>query len=176
MIKHCMKKILLLLPPKIAHSIWFFRMHKKVMHWKNPKTYDEKIHWLTVYRLDKGYSKYADKYAVREYIEKCGFKELLVPLYGVWDTLEEIDFSKLPYPNIMKLTHGSGENFYSIMHSSEDKEEVIKKFSKGLKEDFAITNMEYHYHFIKPRIVCEKLLVDGEGKLTDYKVVCSKAL
>lgn len=173
-IKYLIRKFIICLPPKIAHSIWFFLRNKKIMHWKNPRTYDEKIHWLIVNRLDQKFSKYADKFEMRKYVEECGLGELLIPLYGVWESLEEVDFDKLPYPNIMKLTHGSGKNFYFVMHSPEEKELVKKKLAKGMKVDLSVIEMEYHYHFIRPRIICEKLLGSGKEKLTDYKVVCTK--
>lgn len=172
-VKLLLKKAAKHLPARFVHSILYGVYHKSWIHWSCPRTYDEKIHWLMTYRLDQHYSKYADKYEMRKYVAGCGYEDLLIPCYGVWDSIEEIDFEALPYPNIMKLTHGSGKDMYFIMHCPEEKCLVAERFSKWIKLDFSVKHMEYHYHYIKPRIICEKLLGDGKEPLTDYKVVCS---
>jgi len=161
------------LPPRFTHAIWYFLQHKKRMNWNEPSTYDEKIHWLMTYRLNKDYARYADKYEMRKYVKECGLERYLVTLYGIWNSLEDISFDKLPYPNIIKLTHGSGISTYYVMHSQKDKDACIGKLREGMKNDYSKKCMEYHYHFIKPRIICEELLGNGET-LTDYKIVCSK--
>lgn len=166
------KEILWKLPPKLAHSIIYGYKKKHLMHWKNPVTYDEKIHWLMVYVLTPEYGKYADKYKVREYVTDCGFADMLIPLYGVWNCVEDIDFLKLPYPNIIKLNNGSGPGYYQIMHSGDGSEQkaVTEKLSAALQSNFVKKHCEYHYASIPPKILCEKLL---DEPVTDYKFVCS---
>jgi hypothetical protein len=52
----------------------------------------------------------ADKYAVRLYLENKGFAGILNELYGVYNGVDEIDFSKLPKRFVIKATHGSSMN------------------------------------------------------------------
>lgn len=35
-------------------------------------------------------------------------KEYIIPLLGVWDSFDDIDFSKLPESFVLKTTHDSG--------------------------------------------------------------------
>lgn len=168
--------VLWMLPPRVAHSIIYYIGHKTRMNWKNPITYDEKIHWLIVNRLSAEHGVYADKYLVRDYIQKCGYEDLLVPLQGVWDSAEDIDFGTLEYPCIFKTTNGSGAISYSRMVENDETErrKVVLKMKKALALPVAKRNCEYHYADIRPRIICEKLLCGIDEQLTDYKFVCSR--
>lgn len=174
-----MSECLWRLPHKTAHSIIYRKQHGARMNWSNPVTYDEKIHWLMTYRLDKSYGKYADKYEVREYVKQCGCDDILIPLSGgVYNSADDIDFDALEYPCILKATHGSGMKCYEIVREGgldEDKVSAIrKKLNAALKTRHEKRHCEYHYASIKARIICEKLLGSGDEQLTDYKVVCSK--
>lgn len=169
------KNIMFMLPKKLAHTIKYYLENHKVLNWKHPQTYDEKIRWLIVNVYDKKYGKYADKYQVRDYVVKCGLEELLIPLLGVFESPKDIKYEKLPDRFILKATHGSGKDFYELCNKKDklDIKQINKKLMNALKCDFAKQNCEYHYHSINPQIICEKLLCDVEGeRLTDYKVVC----
>ncbi|KLI26996.1 ATP-grasp fold amidoligase family protein, partial [Brachyspira hyodysenteriae] len=63
---------------------------------ENPKTFNEKLQWLKLYYHDTLMTKCADKYAVREYIKETIGEEYLIPLIGVWDRVEDINFDSLP--------------------------------------------------------------------------------
>ncbi|WP_275041295.1 ATP-grasp fold amidoligase family protein, partial [Brachyspira hyodysenteriae] len=63
---------------------------------ENPKTFNEKLQWLKLYYHDPLMTICADKYAVREYIKETIGEEYLIPLIGVWDRVEDIDFNSLP--------------------------------------------------------------------------------
>lgn len=166
-------ELLFMLPHRIAHQLIYYRTHKSFINWNNPLTYDEKIHWIIANRLDASYSKYADKYLVREYVKNCGFEDMLIPLQGVWDNADDIDFDKLSYPNIFKVNNGSGTKCYHFMHSKEDADMTRKKMREAMKIDISKYACEYQYHYIKPKILCEKLIGEENQRLTDYKIVCS---
>ena len=51
------KEFLWKLPHKLAHSIIYFHKTKRCMNWKNPITYDEKLHWLMVHVLTSEYGR-----------------------------------------------------------------------------------------------------------------------
>ena len=80
----------------------------KKLNLDNPKTFNEKLQWLKLYNRKPEYTKMVDKYEVRKYIsEKIG-DEYLIPLIGVYDKFEEIDFDKLPEQFVIKCNHDSG--------------------------------------------------------------------
>src|SRR5699024_3313288 len=84
-----------------------FRMNKK-LNLDNPKTYNEKLQWLKLYDRNPKYTELVDKYEVRSYIEKTIGEEYLIPLLGVWDEVEEIEWGMLPNQFVLKATHDSG--------------------------------------------------------------------
>ena len=46
-----------------------------------------------------------DKYRVREYVIAMGFEDILTPLIGVWNSVEEIAFDMLPDKFVIKCNH-----------------------------------------------------------------------
>ena len=65
---------------------------------KNPKRYTEKLQYLRlfVYPKWKEVSVCASRDGVRNYVKDKGFADNLIPIYGVFDKFEDIDFDKLP--------------------------------------------------------------------------------
>ena len=77
----------------------------------NPKTFNEKLQWLKLNGRKPEYTIMADKYEVRQYVaEKIG-EEYLIPIVGVWDKFEDIDFDKIPNQFVLKPNHTSGNVF-----------------------------------------------------------------
>lgn len=112
-----------------------------------------------------------DKYAVREYIKSKGYGDTLNELYGVYDSVDDIDFKALPNQFAMKMNNASGRNYICLDKSKCKWEDVKEKFVKWLQDkDFAWQTGEWQYRYIKPQIVIEKYLEDlGSGSLIDYK-------
>lgn len=139
---------------------------------KNPKTFNEKLQWLKLNDRKSEYTKLVDKYEVRNYIEKTIGKEYLIPLIGIWDKFDDIDFDKLPNKFVLKCTHDSGSVFICTNKSTFNIKEVKKKINKALKKNYFYVAREWPYKNVKPRIICEKFI---EGKNTtpdDYKFLC----
>ncbi len=63
---------------------------------ENPQTFNEKIQWLKINNRNPEYTIMVDKYLVRNYVKEKIGEEYLIPLLGVWDNPNEIDFDKLP--------------------------------------------------------------------------------
>lgn len=161
-----------LLPKTWLSSIYFRIVLKERLHLANPQSFNEKIQWLKLYYFPRNdlVCQCADKYKVREYIEKRGFKDLLVPLLGLWERAEDIDFGMLPEQFVLKCNHGCAYNIICEDRVTWDKRHAVKRLGQWLKEDFGAFNVEPHYSKIKSRrIICEQYL----GKeLTDYKFFC----
>lgn len=145
---------------------------KKKLNLKNPQTFNEKLQWLKLYYypFNALVIKCADKYAVREYIAKKGYGDLLVPLAGVWENANDIEWDKLPDKFVLKCNHGCAYNIVCSDKKRIDIKKTVKQLNKWLKEDFGAFNIELHYSKIKPRLItCEKYLGDC---ITDYKFFC----
>lgn len=140
---------------------------------KNPVKYNEKLQWLKLHDRKPEYEKMVDKYEVRAYIaEKLG-EEYLIPCYGVYDSFEQIDFSKLPEQFVLKCTHDSGSVEICKDRNAFDIKKAGERLTEALKKNYYNTYREWPYKNVKPRIIAEKFMVDeAVDDLRDYKVMC----
>ena len=139
---------------------------------KHPKTFNEKIQWLKLYDRNPLYSRLSDKYEVRDFVKRTIGEEYLVPLIGVWESVDDIDFNILPQTFVLKSTHDS-QGVYIFHDKSISNIENAKVFFKHrLSRNYYYGGREYQYKYIRPRIVAEQYIEDSEGQLTDYKFFC----
>ncbi len=161
------------LPDKQYIKFRFFVMMRKKLNLDNPRTFNEKLQWIKLYDRNPLYTQMVDKYAVREYIsEKIG-EEYLIPLLGVWDSVDEIDFDSLPNQFVLKCNHDSGGLVICKDKSELNFKESKSKLSKSMKRDFYKLSREWPYRNVKRKIIAEQFMVDESGtELKDYKFFC----
>lgn len=156
--------------------MYSLKMGKK-LNLDNPQTFNEKLQWLKLHNRRSEYTMMVDKYAVREYIKEKLGEEYLIPLLGVWDDPDKIDFDKLPNQFVLKCNHNSGVGMCICKDKSKlDIETVRKKLKKGLKEDYYLHAREWPYKDVPRKIIAEKYMVDNSDSsrmgLIDYKFYC----
>ena len=146
----------------------------KELNLASPKTFNEKLQWLKLYDHKPEYTMMVDKYAVRKYIADTIGEEYLIPLLGVWDNPDDIDFDALPKQFVLKCNHNSGLGMCICKDKSKlDIEKVKAGLRKGLKQDYYLTCREWPYKNVKRRIIAEEYMSDeGKEELSDYKVLC----
>lgn len=152
-----------------------FNARKKYpLNLKNPKTFNEKLQWLKLYYRNPEYTIMVDKYKVREYIaEKIG-EEYLIPLIGVWDDPDDIDFDSLPKQFVLKCNHNSGIGLCICKDKNKlNINKVKKELNRGLKQNYYLSSRERPYKNVRKKIICEKYMVDESGyDIKDYKIFC----
>ena len=150
-----------------------FNMRKE-LNLDNPQTFSEKLQWLKLYNRKPEYTVMVDKYLVRDYIAKTIGEEYLIPLIGVWDSPDEIDFDALPNQFVLKCNHNSGLGMYICKDKSKlDIDKVKAELAKGLKQDYYLEHREWPYKDVPRKIIAEKYMVDESGtELKDYKFFC----
>ena len=111
-------------PPQYRAALkhWYWLFKGRPCHLEAPRTMTEKIHWLKLYDSTPLKGRLADKFLVREWVADTVGEEYLVPLLGVWDSPDEIDFASLPSSFALKATHGSGWNILVPNKSALDEE------------------------------------------------------
>ena len=173
-LKKFMRVAMRILPAPLFIRIKYFRSFKKFPDLKNPKTYNEKLQWLKLHDKNPEYTKLVDKYEVREFVKERIGEEHLIPLIGLWNSEEEIDFDKLPEQFVIKCTHTSGVGIHICKDKSKlDVDAVKKDLKRGLKQNYYWQGREWPYKNIKPRVLAEKFMVDESGtELKDYKFFC----
>ena len=154
---------------KIIYKSFF----NKKLDLNDPKTFNEKLQWLKLYDRKDIYTKMVDKYEAKEYISSIIGKEYVIPTLGIYDSFDEIDFSKLPNQFTIKCTHDSGSVIVCKDKKSFSLTIARKKIEKCLKKNYYYTNREWPYKNIKPRIIIEKYLENNNKlPLCDYKFFC----
>lgn len=140
----------------------------------NPHSFNEKMQWLKLYNRKEEYTVMVDKYRVREYISRTIGEDYLIPLLGVWDNAEAIEFEQLPKQFVLKCNHNSGKGM--IICKNKDLLDIPstkKTLRDGLNENYYLLNREWPYKNVERRIIAEKYMVDGQTQqLIDYKVHC----
>lgn len=143
------------------------------LNWNNLQTYTEKMQWEKIYDKNPMKTMLADKYCVREWIENKIGNEYLIPLIGVWDSFDDIDFDLLPNQFVLKTNHGTGTNLIVKSKEELNLKRTKRMFEDWMKTDYAFTNsIQLHYREIPRKIIAEKYLETELGELQDYKFLC----
>lgn len=160
----------------IRHKRIFKKVHGYNLDLENPMTWNEKINHRKRYGDKKNMALIADKFRVRDYVRSIIGEDVLIPLIGVYDRVEDIDFNFLPDNFVMKTNHGSGSEHISIINkeSGIDINELKIKFNRALKDNFGKNMGEYFYQEIERKIIIEEYLESGSFTPNDYKFHCFK--
>ena len=108
--------------------------------------------------------------ALAEYLKEINEEDKLIPIYGIFDRFDDIDFSSLPHQFVMKCTHASGFNYLVKNKDELDIKKLRKMFNKFLKTDYGKKTVEPHYSKIKPRIIIEQAITDLSSLPDEYKI------
>jgi len=156
-----------------ALADWYEKRTDSKLDLTNPKTYNEKIQWMKLYDRTPIKTKLADKYEVREWVSDHIGDEYLIPLLGVWNSFDEINFDELPDQFVLKCTHGSSWNMVVTDKSALDYSLAKSNFDRWLSMNFAFyAGFELQYKDIQPRIVAEQYLENDGTNLNDTKFWC----
>lgn len=164
------------IPDKQMIYIQYWMKTGRKLNLENPRRYTEKLQWYKLYYRDMTMAQCADKYEVRSYIEKKGLSHILNDCYGVYESEDDIDFSKLPEQFVIKATNGaSGIGIEICKDKSNLNIPALKKeLHRWLKPQKNGGGREWLYYKYRPRLIIEKYLAPGkrENSLVDYKFFC----
>lgn len=139
---------------------------------KNPKTFNEKLQWLKLNRHEDVLSTMVDKHKAKDYVALKIGQEHVIPLLGVWDSLEDIDFSKLPDKFVLKCSHDCGGLVICKDKDSLDRTKAKNKISNSLNKSYYWKGREWPYKNVKPVVFAEQFVEDCNHELNDYKFFC----
>jgi len=139
----------------------------------SPTSYSEKVQWLKLHDKNPIFPKLCDKYSVRDYVRERTGSDYLIPLLGVWDDPEKIDFAALPEQFVLKCTHDSGSVIICTDKSTFDSSDARRKLRKWLRRDYSYLGREWPYHYVPHRVMVEEFIGDaGDARPDDYKFYC----
>lgn len=167
-------KLHILTPIRVAQLKYLYKCHRWP-HFRHPRDINEKINWMKFYGDTSLWPTLADKYNVRDYVKERVGEDVLIPLIGKWDTVDDIDWNTLPNQFVMKCNNGSGDVVICKDKSKLNIKSIKQHFRHSLNEKLSILSGEPHYAQIKPCIIAENLLdystqPCNSSSLIDYKI------
>ena len=158
----------------LPDRLYLSARYQQVMGFKpdlrHPVRYTEKIQWLKLHDHNPLYHTLVDKADVKDYVASKIGAEHIVPTFGVWESLGDIDWDILPSQFVLKCTHDSASVIICKDRSAFDFRDAGKRLSTFLKNDlYKHRDREWVYKGVRPRIIAEKLL---PGDPVDYKFFC----
>ena len=152
---------------------WKFR--KEVgytLNLKNPLSFNEKIQWLKFHEIHPEYSSLVDKELVKEFVKSKIVAAHVIKTINVWKTISDVNWDDLPNQFVLKSTADSGGVIVCKDKKHLNKEDAIKKLSKGLSQNYYKFYKEYPYKYLVPKIIAEEYIENKDGELVDYKFYC----
>ncbi len=152
---------------------WYFNKTGETLHLDHPVSYNEKIQWMKLHDSTPLKTLLADKYRVRDWVAKQIGQQYLIPLLGVYNCFDEIDFDALPDRFVIKTNHAYKTNWIVTDKSTFDRKAAKLFFDKAMQRDFAYrAGLQLHYKGIERKLIVEEYLENSTENLDDYKVYC----
>lgn len=170
-LKGLLRRLGMIIPDKLQIE-WYYRLEMgKKLNLDNPRTMNEKLQWLKLYNRKEEYRALVDKIAVKSIVSNKFGSQYVVPILGVWDHFDDIDFDKLPKQFVLKTNHSGGNTGVIIVKdkSSLNLQDAKRKLETSLKSDIYRSYKEWPYKGMKKQIFAEEYL---GSDLTDFKFYC----
>lgn len=135
-----------------------------------PRSFSEKIQHRKLFDRRRILVTLADKYAVRDFVRQRVGGDILTRLYHVTTDPYDLRLDSLPNGFVVKPTHGCGWIEIVRDKAAIDPEQLQHICADWLARNFFYVAGEWVYKYIKPRLMIEELLDDGQGGIPyDYK-------
>ena len=171
-------KFLRFVPDSLMLKLQYrIKLHRS-LNLDNPRRFTEKIQWYKIHYQNPIMHQCVDKYLVRDFVKNKGLADILIPLIGKYNSIDDIKFDKLPESFVVKTTHGGGGlNVIICSDKSKLNFENLREKLSFQPNKMTATSMgrEWAYCGIMPGIVVEDLLVNEENPeagVNDYKIFC----
>lgn len=156
---------------KLMHRLQFRRR----LDLNNPITFNDKVQWFKLYYHRPEFVTMADKVTVKQIVANEIGSEYVVPLLGVWDKPEDIEWDRLPDKFVLKTNHDGGNYGVVICRDKKtfDKDKAIKRLRSSLKRNTYLLGREWSYKDIPRKVFAEQYIEDdATNDLPDYKFFC----
>lgn len=161
------------MPDELYLRLLYRGVMGKKLHLNPPVTYNEKIQWLKLHDKNPLYPQLCDKLAVRDFVRERVGDAYFVPILGVWDDPDDIDFSALPERFVLKCTHDSGGVILCMDRSTLDADAARRDLKQWLKRDYSRAGREWAYKGVPRRVLAEEFIGHTDGsRPDDIKLYC----
>lgn len=157
--------------PDALYLKWVYRGNTgRKLDLSNPKRYTQKLQCMKLYDRNPIYTVMVDKAQAKDWAAAIIGREHIIETLGVWESFDEIDFSRLPKQFVLKCTHDSKSVIICKDKDTFDVDSARKKLEKALKRQYFYEGRQWPYQNVKPRILAEAYMCnDATSDLRDYK-------
>lgn len=113
----------------------------------------------------------SDKVEVKNYVSRICGQDIVLPTFGVFEAINDINIAALPRPCVIKPAHGSGSIVFVKHGQLALGNEECHLLQEALETSPYISAREGNYRYLRPRLICEPMLPSGE-ETKDYKFFC----
>lgn len=136
----------------------------------HPRTYNEKLAWRILHDRNPLLPLTTDKVAVRDYVADRVGSDVLIPVLGVHDDVDELAWDALPGQFVVKASHGCEMIEVVTDKGSADRGRVLAAARSWLGRDYYESSHERVYRGLPRRVIVESLLTDDDGgQPADFK-------
>jgi TupA-like ATPgrasp len=138
-----------------------------------PKTFNEKLQREKLFHRRSRQTIFADKIAVRNYVEQRVGSRVLSKLHWTGTDLRTVPNGILPKKFVIKANHASGRILIVNDRDALNWKQAYEQTSHWLEQDYAQLATEWQYRWIEPRLLIEEFLEGEDGRSPpDYKFFC----
>lgn len=156
-------------------GLFFFRMHGYWPRLRCPRSFEEKVNARMLFDRNPLWTKFSDKYAVREYVRDRVGEEHLIPLLWSGTDVEAIPFTDLPAQFVLKTNHGCGYNIIVNDKARLDLAQAKRQLARWMNTNFGAdewNGTQWAYRNIPRRILVEEFIGEDGHVPLDFKVFC----
>lgn len=145
---------------------------------KDPKSWNEKVIWLALNYKNPNIAVAADKGRAKAWLAERVGEEYVIPLIGVYSSVQDIDFAALPQQFVAKLNDGWGADKVMIVR---DKAQLNVDRAKAVLSSWLYPWNNYYYQNVcisdlkmdRATIVIEEYREqENASALDDFKFYC----
>jgi len=167
---HLLWRLISGLPDRPYLAIKYASIVGRFPNLKHPRRFTEKLQVRKIEDRNALYPHLVDKVEAKRYIAEHAGAQHVVPTYWVGTDLSEVDWDTIPLPAVVKPTHASAHGYFLRTPSDIEKLMAARPEAAWLALRHDRVNREWAYKNLKPRIIIEKMLEDGDTPLTDYRL------
>ena len=143
---------------------------------KKPRSFNEKINWLKLNYHNPLENTIIDKYEFKHWVKEKLGDGYTVPLLGVYEDVNDIDFESLPEKFVLKTTMGAGSrDVFIVKDKSKADIDYLKYQLSYYQQDYMNS---YNWSLargskgVESRIIIEEYLEELSDDVSDYKFFC----
>lgn len=158
-----------------ALTVWYQHKTGEKLNLLNPVTWNQKQQWLKIHGNSQLFQVFSDRLRMRSWLEARVGRERLTPLFGVYQSADDIPFAILPNQFIIQCTHGlmwrvivEDKNNTRLLH-----EDIIKRrLNKWLHLNYAYSDeLDFYSVNVTPQLMVEGA-VENQLLPDEHIVLC----